>query len=336
MRLLGLVGAILISAISVSAHRGAGCGPERPPPKEVPRVDPFSAVAAASGTFTWTIGQTTHSLHAGAALVGVSMASMQLRLADAPSQTACGNLDERDDYGGHERIDVDVPRGIDVPFSVGTTVSPDPILLHPFARAGTYGGARFVTRYSLRIESIEWKTGGRVVGTLSWSPHASSESSGSGRFDLPLCVVNPKAPPKPRSLSPSGTVQGTTRVGPFTSGKALAFFGPYNGNEPYVHSIGFFPDPQVSCATYLDATSFMLRVHLDGETGRGARNGTRQPVHASCVEDHHSRGCAQGFVDLSSLSPLEAKPGGSVRGTVALGEGGFDVQGEFDAVVCAE
>lgn len=341
------LGGILIVALAGLAL--AGCGGARAsttvaPPKPLPPAAP------ARGDFTWSIGDAHHPIRAGVARL-LPGGAVEIVLADVDVEPPCALLAPAAAGApalAPERVRVVVPRGLDVDYPLGRPISPAPLTLEsslqvPFERD--------VARYSLIVEELQLRGGGRVSGRLAWvdPPRGRGEQRlagtfGEGRFDLPLCVSRAEldalgALPAARVVAPRGALRGRTLDGAFIAARAFAIVESAPGVPPHVDRIELWSEPLVGCLDRAAAKGTAIVVGVDPETGMGQRLGARQPVvRAECMRARSRWDCLgeggqlRGFVELLSV---DARIGGEVRGALAIdGAGEASVAGELVAEVC--
>jgi hypothetical protein len=323
----------------------SACGPKEAPRTATPAPTHIDATPA-SGDLAWTIGDTSRPLRSGAALVGPGGRLLLYfsHLALAETDRPCDARDAlRNPSGGPERVFAEVPRGLDAPYPLGRTVSPEPLQLLPLAKGVSPGAAPRVFHHGLELTSIDWKPGGRVLGRVAWMS-SSPATFGEGRFDLPLCATQKELDaleqlPKTHPVAPTGLVKGRTATTSFTLARAFAEIAPHHDLPPHPARLELYSDPLVTCETRHAGKGVTLFVDIDPETALGRRNATRQPIRAvecasgtlrfACFGD---RDAVHGFVDLRET---DLRVGGAVRGTLAVeGEGTASVAGTFDVELC--
>lgn len=328
----------------------AGC--PRPVEAPPPAHDEVHALPA-SGDFSWSIGDQPHPLRAGAAFFAPGGA-LEIVMADVEVASPCELVaTTRDPNSGPERVRVRVPRGLDVDYPLHRSISPDMLQLPPLDPKQAHSGGRLVPRYSLELESVDWKPGGRIVGHIAWvglppssANGVSISTFGEGRFDLPLCAPQSDIDllallPKPHQVpSPTGPIHGSTLTGPFHAVRAFAELRPWQGLPPHVTRIELYPDPFVTCETRATAKGTAIFVEIDSETGLGKHLGVREPIgELQCRAGSTNWDCLgdplgiRGFVELREV---DLRVGGHVRGAIAVeGAKGSGVLGALDVDVCA-
>jgi hypothetical protein len=331
---------LLFVLVGCSGARGNG---SVTPPK------PLLPATVARGDFTWSIGEQTHPIRAGAARI-LPGGAVEIVLADTDVDPPCALLEPGRAAVPRERIRLRVPRGLDVEYPLGRPISPAPIAIDS-ATVEPFDGD--IARYSLVLDDVQLRSGGRVLGKLAWldPPRLRGDkkllgSFGEGRFDVPLCATQPDLDvvaslPGVHAVAPRGGIRGRTVDGAFLGARAFAILQTTPGASPRIDHLELWTEPLVGCLDRANAKGTAVVLGVDPETGLGQRNGTRQPiVRADCQRARSRWDCLgepellRGFLELRAVDP---RVGGEVRGVLALeGSGDTNVAGEIVAEVCSD